>query len=129
MYIKESILDNIDKSEERSIPTIDVSTEEWPEWMFIMEATPIIGKSPIKDGRSIGALNRLFEYFGVPYNIWYLDGREFSEADIIDHSADGMFNKGEYFVCFMFDFPDTVRAQVQLIINLLNLYWNNFWGY
>ena len=129
MYIKESILDNIDKSEERSIPTIDASTEEWPEWMFIMEATPIIGKSPIKDGRSIGALNRLFEYFGVPYNIWYLDGREFSEADIIDHSADGMFNKGEYFVCFMFDFPETVREQVQLIINLMNLYWNTFWGY
>lgn len=130
MYIKESILDNINKSEERAIPTMDVSTEEWPEWMFIMEAdVPIIAKSPIKDGRSTDALNRLFEYFGVPYKIWYLDGREFSEADIIDHSADGMFNKGEYFVCFMFDFPETVREQVQLIINLMNLYWNTFWGY
>ena len=130
MYIKESILDNINKSEERAIPTMDVSTEEWPEWMFIIEADiPIIGKSPIKDGRSTDALNRLFEYFGVPYKIWYLDGREFSEVDVIDHSADDMFAKGEYFVCFMFDFPETVREQVQLIINLMSLYWNTFWGY
>ena len=92
MYIKESILDNIDKSEEHAIPTMDVSTEELPEWMFIMEVdVPITGKSPIKEGRSTDALNRLFEHFGVPYKIWYLDGREFGEVDVIDHSADGMF--------------------------------------
>ena len=91
---QESILDNVDKRDERLIPDSDadvLSTDEWPDYMYVIENITV-DNTPLKDGCSHDLLEHTIAAFGVRFKIWYLYRFEYEREEIIDHSSDHRFN-------------------------------------